>query len=425
MKYDFRDINNSMMYDTCKVMYVTGPHPIFNNIVVDRLRESCKGEIEGFDEEDMSSFMEEFTMSKYNSTSVNNSMSFDEFMAAVKVPPVTGKWFCSADYKFLTKKQKDTLSRYYKKPIEHGVLVINISEWRDYKDLLRNRAITQNKDNHIIQLSFPSRDVLKDIVTKLFKDRGVTVAEQAVELFIMRMSRAYDEYQDTIDNICNSVGEKANISYADMVLHLKGIENYILDDFISELMKPMKSKKVVTRRKIYKMLNALMSDMGARAIVNKIKFKLDDLIEMRIQINNGNIPVMVRYNVEKIKGRIGEESRLNKLSDYSFKRYAYIASKTSLRDWYYMKLILSNIKNSWSEEESERALLSLIHRYVISTDRLMNSIGVKNTLKEGLTDLNSIFYNPYIRRVGGSIEMDGHYVNFNTGEITDNNIGGI
>lgn len=425
MKYNFSDINYSMMYDTCRVMFVTGAYPMFNNIVVDRLRESCKGEIEGFDEDDMKTFMEEFTMSKHNRNSSNNSMSFNEFMSVVKVPPVTGKWFCSTDYKFLTKKQRDTLSRYYKKPIEHGVLVVNITEWKDYREYLKNRYITQNKNTHIIQLSFPSRDILKDLVSKRFKDRGITVAEQAVELFVMRMSRAYDDYQDTIDGICNKIGEKGNIAYPDMVEHLKGVENYILDDFISELMNPMKSKKVVKRRRIYKMLNALMSDIGARAIVNKIKYKLDDLIEMRIQINNGNIPVMVRYNVEKIKGRLDEENRLNKLSDYSFKRYAYIASKTSLKDWYYMKLILSNLKNSWSEEENERVLLSLVHRYVMSTDRLMNNIGVKNTLKESLVELNGVFYNPYIKRIGNSIEKDGQYIDVITGEITDNNIGGV
>jgi len=418
LKYRFNDIYDKMMYETGNVIFVTGQYPIFNNIVIDRVRENCKGDIEDFDESTIDAFVGEFAASQHEDNS-SNSLSFDEFISVVKVPPVTGRWFCHVDYSFLTKKQRDILSRYYRKPSDNGVLVISIAEWRDYRQFLNNRAITQNRNTHIIQLSFPNRAMLKELVTMFFKERGVKVAEQAVELFIMRMSNAYEDYQDTIDNICNLMGNKGEIGYSDMVEKLRGIENYVIDDFIAELMNPMKSKKIVKRRRIYKMLNALISDMGAKAIVSKIKYKLDDLIEMRIQINNGNIPVMVRYNVEKIKGRLDEENRLNKLSDYAFKRYAYLASQTSLRDWYYMKLILSNVKNSWSEEQNQKALLALVHRYVLSTDRLMNDIGVKNTLEEGLVALNGVFYNPYIKRTGNSIEKDGIYVNVKSGEIME------
>ena len=416
MKYRFQDIDNTQMYGSCRVIFVAGQYPIFNNIVIDKIREQCKGDIEGLDQETVEKFISEFTGSSYES---NASLDFKEFIDVVKVPPVSGKWFCNVDYSFLTKKQKDLLSRYYKKPSENGILVVTMTDWKDYRFFLNNRGVTGNKYTHIIQLSFPSRSTLKTLVVSFFKERKVNVSEQAAELFIMRMSNAYNEYDDTIDKICVGIKEWDTISYADMVSSLKGVENYVLDDLLERLTVPIKSKKVVGRRKIYKMLNAVISDMGAKVIVNKLKYKLDDLIEMRIQINNGNIPVMVKYSIEKVKGRLGEDSRLQKLSDYAFKRYAYLASQTSLKDWYFMKLILSNIKNSWSEAENERALLALVHRSTMSNDRLVNDIGIKNTLEEGLTRLNGIFYDESIQRIDSTIMVDNHRIDYTTGEIED------
>jgi len=398
MRYGFNDIYNNSMYETGYVIYIAGPYPIFNNIVIDTVRERCKGSLEEIDKQALEEFVSEFATSKYEDN-YRGLLSFDEFINVVKTPPVNGKWFCHVDYSYMTKKQKEALSRYYKKPLENGVLVVSIHEWKNYREIVKSKVISQHKNTHVIQLSFPNRSMLKTLVSNQFKERGVKVAEQAVELFIMRMSNAYDQYQDVIDNICNSMGNTGELSYSDMAIKMRGIENYVLDDFIAELTKPMNSKKVVKKRRIYKMLNALVSDSSAREVVNKLRYKIDDLIEMRIHINNGNIPVLVRYSVEKVKGRIGEDSRVYKLSDYAFKRYAYLASLTSLKDWYYMKLILSNVQQSWNEAQNMKALLALIHRHVISTDRLMNDIGVKNTLDENLVALNSVFYNPYIKRV--------------------------
>ena len=418
MKYRFQDIDNNQIYDTGRVILIAGQYPIFNNIVIDRVKEKCKGDIEDLDQEAIDKFVSEFTGGGYE-VSGNTSLDFNEFMDVAKVPPVNGKWFCNVDYGFLTKKQRDTLTRYYKKPSENGVLVITMTDWKDYKLFLNNRAVTGNNFTHIIQLSFPNRATLKPLVSSFFKKRGINVSEQASELFIMRMSNAYNSYGETIDKICMNIPSGATIAYSDMVESLKGIENYVLDDLITQLLVPIKSKKVVTNRKIYKMLNAIISDMGAKAIVNKIKYKLDDLIEMRIQINNGNIPVMVRYNIEKVKGRLHEENRLQKLSDYAFKRYAYIASQTSLKDWYFMKLILSNVKVSWSEEENFKVLMALVHRGTMSNDRLMNDIGVKNTLEENLVRLNSIFYDDSIKMVDNILELDGGKVDYSTGEIIE------
>lgn len=416
MKYRFSDIDNKQMYDNGRVILIAGQYPIFNNIVIDKVRNSCKGDMQNFDEEAIDKFISEFNGGGYE-ISNNTSLDFNEFMDVVKVPPVNGKWFCNIDYSFLTKKQKETLTRYYKKPSEHGVLVVTMEDWKDYKFFINNRAITGNNFTHLIQLSYPSRATLKELVIGFFKKRRVTVSEQGAELFIMRMSNAYNDYADTMDKVCIGKKEYEAISYADMIDSLKGVENYVLDDLLEQLMVPIKSKKVVLRRKIYKMLNAIVSDMGAKAIVNKIKYKLDDLIEMRIQINAGNIPVMVRYNIEKVKGRLDDENRLNKLSDYAFKRYAYLASQTSLKDWYFMKLILSNVKNSWSEVENERVLLSLVHRSTMSTDRLMNNIGIKNTLEENLMRLNCIFYDDSIRRIGSTIGVGDDRIDYTTGEI--------
>ncbi len=389
MKYRFSDINNDGMYETARVMFITGPYSLFNNIVSDRLRTMCKGTLDTTTgNEDL---MAEFNMSSFDSDTVANSIDFQTFLDVVKMPAVTGKWFCSVDYKMLTKKQRETLERYMKKPNANGVLVITMLEYQDYKTFVRNRAITAHQYTHIIQLSFPYRNILKEIIKKMINDRGVTVADKAVELFLLRMSSNYDEYEQVLDSVCKH-RKGTEMTYKDMVESMKGIENYVLDDFLQQLVVPIKSRKIATNRKIYKMLDALVSDVGARDLVMKIRYKIDDLIEMRIAINRGLIPIRIGFSVTEAKDRLEEDNKLKKLNDYTFRRYAELASKTSLRDWVFMKMILSNVKQVWNSNEFERVLHCLIHRSLLSTSRLTNDIGISNIIEEQLYDVNSIFF---------------------------------
>ena len=81
-----------------------------------------------------------------------------------------------------------------------------------------------------------------------------------------------------------------------------------------------------------------------------------------------------------------------------------MASRTSLRDWEYMKLILSKAieNNRMSEDEMDakcqKALYELSTRSVLKADRLNNIICVDNILTKKLDNINKIIYKEQPRR---------------------------
>lgn len=388
MKYSFKDIDNEGMLTSTAMMFIAGPYSIFNNMINDKLREMCKGSINL--SEDTTDLMDEFSVSD-NDDTISNSLDFGEFMEVVKVPAVTGKWFCSVDFSVLSKRHKDVLDRYYKRPNKNGVLVVTIQDFADYKMFLRNRILGSALNSHLIQLSFPNRTTLVNLVTKFMGDRGVTVAQKAAELFVMRMSASYDEYAETIDNVClNRKGQ--TLTYPDMIESLKGIDNYILEDFLIQLTVPMKSHKIVSSRKIYKMEAAMLEEFGERQLVNKLRYKVEDMIDMRMLINKGIVPIRVKYSVPESKRRMGEEHRLNKLSDFAFKKLASVACRTSLKDWMFIKMILNSADSKWSDTEYERIVHILVNRSVFCESRIMNDIGITDIVSEGLFEVNKMQY---------------------------------
>lgn len=387
MKFTFSDINNDKLYEKCRVLFITGEYSIFNNLVEDKIRDICRGEEEGA--EISEELLEEFGGA--DELGKINDMELETFLEAVRIPPLNGKWFTSLDYKFLTKKQREKLMAYIKRPNDNGILVIKINEYKDYRELLYNKIIANSEETHLIQLQFPNREGLKEIVYKKLREKQVELPERAVDIFVMRMGINYDEYEETLDYICLD-REGTHISISEFNQIMKGIENYDIDDFIEFLLRPMNSKKISSNRKIYRMVESIISDIGARSAVYKIRRKIDSLIDFRILINSGIIPINVKYSVAEAKERIGEDHKLYKINDYSFRRNAKLASKTSLKDLVYIKMILSNIDVKWDEKEYEKALFSVIHRSTLSPERLINDIGISNTLKKELFDINGIFY---------------------------------
>lgn len=386
MIFRFGDINNNDMIDTASVLFVVGQHSIFNNIVIDKVKKACRGDID----------TEDFTSDLYDEFFINDRSSsygyldFNEYLDVVKMTSMSGKWLCIVDYKMLTKKQRERLTRYMKTPNNNGKLLVYSQEYVDYKELLRNKVLSAHPNSHLIQLQFPNRSVLKLLVQGMFLDRGVRVPEKAIELFIMRMGNNYEQYDATIDSICQE-RENTNLSYKEFSEAMRGIENYVLDDFIEQLLKPIKSTKISTNRKVYRMLDSIIQDIGVRATVNKVKYKLDELIEIRILINKGIIPINIKYSVKESKERVGEKSKAYKMNDYHFRKVAELASRTSLRDLVFMKMILSNIKSSWDEKEYYKALLALVHRAAFSNNRLINDLGIVNIIDEELMRINMAF----------------------------------
>ncbi len=140
------------------------------------------------------------------------------------------------------------------------------------------------------------------------------------------------------------------------------------------------------------MISALSQEFGPEKLVSKITYKIDDYIEFRIAINSGAIPIKVKYSVDEAKKRLGEESRLSKLSDFQFRRMSYIASQTSLKDWTYMRLILHNVTLKYKAESYEKVLYSLVNRSNLSEFRLNNDIGLKNSISPDLDRLDNTVY---------------------------------
>ena len=402
MKFSFKDITNKEVYDTARVLFVLGPYNIFNNIAIDEVKDLCKpsfssrqyhstGMLKDFGEEDA----EEITIS--------NVVDFNTFTTVLSTISLGGTWFCSVDYTFLTKKQKSWLDNYIRSPSDNGKLVIYCHEYMDYRALLKSKVLQNSLNAHILQLSFPYKQALDTVVQMLFKQRGVSIEPRATELFIMRMSNSYDDYEEVIDKIISesvprdysdkqSPNWKYTITYDDAFSAMKGIENFVLDDFIERLLIPLSSDKASGRSKIYRMLSALVDELGPQQLVNKIKYKIDDYIEFRLAINSGIIPIKAKFSAVDAKNRLGEENRLSKFSDYTFRRMASIAGQTSLRDWIYMKMILSQASARKGKESYERALYSLINRSVLTESRLNNDIGIENVMNIDITNLDKIAY---------------------------------
>lgn len=393
MVYKFKDIESDIYKDT-SVLFLCSQYNIFNRIVSDRVKEITRGEIKVVD----SSLLEEFGVSDGQDVS-SNILDFDEYMEAVRVPPVSGRWYCNVDYKLLSKKQRDRLDIYYKNASINGVLVVVLTDYRDYKRYLKDKLISSKSDVNIMQLNYPNKQVLKGIVKGLYKERGLLVDDKGIELFIMRLSSSYDDYIEVIDKVevgikggGNNKDRLINVTYDMMLEQLKGIENYVIDDFIKQLTVPMEGEKIRVTRRIYKMEGALLREYGAKGLIKKLKYKIDDIIEMRLVINRGIVPIRVKYSVLEARDRLDENSRLNKLTDLSFRRVADVASRTSLQDWLYIKLLLNIVGNRSSEIECERVIHTVVNRSVYSKERLLNDLGVGDIIKEGLYEVNRYGY---------------------------------
>lgn len=386
MKYTFMDILEAKIFEETRVMFVTGPYNIFNNMVTDELKSRCRPDVEiEIDDETLSLF----GIEKDETSDISNKVDFDTFMEVNSVANVNGKWFCRVDLKSLSKKQKDALNNYIKSPTDNGVLVVTANDYKDYAFYLKSKLIANSKSTNLIQLSWPNKRILEQIVIALFNERKIEINVSSAKFFILRMSNSYDDYEETIDKIAQNVPE-GKLEYNDLQEQMKGIENYVIEDFIELLLEPLSNDKT-TSKKIYKMMTALMDEFGARKLVSSIIAVARESIEFRQFINDGYIPINIHYSFKEVQKSIGDKSSISKLSEFQFRKKAKLASKTSLLDWQYIILILSNI-NKFSDESYERALYTLASRSVLSESRLNNDIGVENILMGDIFSINNTKY---------------------------------
>lgn len=376
MKYAFKNILEEDLYKSGLCVFVTGPYSIFNNIVSDKFKDMASSKEEFHVDPEL---LTEFGITNVAETKPNTSVDIDTFRDVINIANIHGKWYCKASWETMNKKQREYVMEYMKSPNSNGYLIVVIEKYADYRFFLKHRLLANSKESHLIQLSFPNRAVLKDIVIERFRRRGATISVEAAELFVMRMSASYEDYERITEKVLTMFS--GEITQKDMEKALKGVENYIIEDFIEFLLKPLSGSEIQKNRKIYKMYGALVREMGAEEVISKIRYRVDELIEFRVAINRGIIPIQVRFSVEEAKQRLGEEHKLFKVPDFKFRKLAYIASQTSLTDWFYMQTILTKAGNGRyrmrDKEEYERLLYTLVHRSVLNAHRIKKGIGLE------------------------------------------------
>lgn len=390
MRYTFKEFDSLDLFSKdLRVLFVTGNYAMFNNMVCDRVRNICKGEAIKFDEK----LLEEFgiKIDESSTAQVNNNLDLNSFISTVGTVPYSGKWYCSVPIGTLTKKQKDWLKNYIKNPSDNGILVLQSMEYKEFSEYLKDKVINQSKYVHIIQLSFPDRLTLAKIVESKFKDRGIFIDKPEIETFIFRMSNAYDDYDAIIDKICSTLEVGHKLTKKDLLDGLHGINNCVLDDFIERLLIPFKTDTPSNRKLIFHMLGALMEEYGAQDLCKRLIKQIDMYILFRQEINKGNIPILVKYSLVEAKKRIGEDSALNKVSDFRFKRLAFIASRTSLRDWVYMKMILEST-TYYNPRSYEEALYRLTVRSILNSNMLNYDIKIGSIRNQEMIKIDSINY---------------------------------
>ena len=373
MKYTFNDILNQEIYDNTYVLFVFGKYPWFNDMVIDTMKSLVVGEES---ESENSEYTDEFgftnTKTDFGATT---SVDFDTFIEVVNVANINGKWICKCDYTGFNTKQKEKLSAYIKDPSDNGVLIVECTDWFKYKDMTNNKIIRMSNRVNLFEMNFPSRNILKTIVSQAFIEKGVELDNSAIDLFLMKMGRAYDKFEETISLVVdiheNRVEElkrhmegvesseplNLEVTSKELKSYMRNIEYFDIEDFVEELVNPNFTPKM-GNKKIIKMMAHLIEENGAKSLLYKTLKLINEYIEYRILINTGYIPIGINYFYNDVINGLPEEIKKDyeKKSEWKFRRQADIASRTSLRDWEYMKIILNkpleNMRISDSEMEA-------------------------------------------------------------------------
>lgn len=426
MKYSFKEILDAEIYESTRVMFVLGKYTWFNNMVCDTLKSMC---INNENEFNASIGIEdEFNIKDSDANeSAYNSVDFATFMEVIGVPSINGKWYCRAEFSTLNKKQKETLFKYIKEPSDNGILIITSDDWLQYKDILKNKILLFSKVSNIMQLGFPNKQILKGIVAQSFSEKGIEIESSAVDFFIMRMSSAYDKYEEQINSIID-IHKSSVLTSKDLKVYMKGIENFIIDDFVGELLKPMVSDKT-NSKKVLKIMMTLEDELGAKNLVYQLLKKIEEYIEFRLLINTGYIPIGINYFYKDIIKSLPDPKKYEKMNEWVFRKRAETASLTSLRDWEYMKLILNkaieNIEITDAELniKCQKALYELSTRSVLTPDRINNIIGIDNILRKKLKELDMVVYSEedleHIEEIKQSSEIDENDDIYNNEENID------
>lgn len=387
MKYKFRDILNQEIYENSGFLFVASPNYVFINMIIDTVLSIANNN--EFMEYNTNRIDEEFGIS----TDVNysgNTVDIDTFRKVVYSPSINGKWVCICDYKTLSKKQKSYIEMYSRYPSELGIMLIYSTDYKDYKRYLKDLVLNTSKRANILDLNYVHDKTLKEIVRSMFAQKGKSIEVNALNYFIVKVGRTYDEIENMMDNVIEETAQQ-RISIVEVKRALKKVENFTIDDFMVAITQPISNDKT-NNKKVYRMMVAMIELYGLDGLVRKMMYEINILIEFRMYINKGIIPVSIRYIYNDCIKEIGQKSRISKYSENTFRRKALIAAQTSIRDLVYIKMILNKAINSYNETVMYRAVYDIVTRTVLLPSRVDNIIGIKNIIDAERNKIDNIKY---------------------------------
>lgn len=377
MQLPFSELYKDTILES-QILIICGQHTTFNKIAVDRLKNKCK--IECFKQLGIPLNSDQMTLQ-----SLGNAIDFDTFMSYHSVPPFIGRWFCYADVGTLTQKQLEFVFAYLQSPSKYGTLVLEATSYMQYKEFLSNRLLKTEKYCHVLKLSYPNKSVLKEII--LNQLQGINIADKALDLFILRMGEAYDEYQIVLDRIKSL--NLTTISYDDMKKALTGIEHYNTEDFLRVVLKPPRTAKS-SKKKALNMMYVLIGDMGAHALLTSISNSINQLLELRTYVNKGYIPGTVKFDLDEFKAKLDDTSYFKKMNNYSLGKKLNLAFMTSQRDLLFMKMIImQGLVDDCNT--CEKTLYVLLTRALLVSEQLSQYLTYKELDLDLLPQVNSIF----------------------------------
>lgn len=398
MRYGINDMFNPEIYENMRVAFCLGRHDLFINLVSDTLRDGSISDMGRMimdmpDSEDM----KEFGVADDNVLS-SMMVNIDTFFSVVDISNMYGKWFCRADLSILRAGQKEKIEKYIRSPSENGILVITSNDFKDYSKYLKNRALLNSRYSHIIQLDFPNKSVLKNVAMMLFEDKHLKVTNAALEMFVLRMNREYDKYEEVIDMVHMTHDSDEVVDQGLMKDYLEGIEYFGVDDLMSELVKPL-ANDMTNNKKVFRMLSSLLEQYkDAEKLANEIERRISEFIDFRIMINRGYIPIGINYFVSDSKKYIDEESKYQKMGDIQFRKKADMSSRTSIRDWEFIDQVLNRALETGFHNTAERrracekALYFMVTRSTITAHRIYDHLGICRTLHSGIEELDRVVY---------------------------------
>ena len=361
MLYNFKDVEKA---GKLNVVLIYSKYAVFENYAVDIAKQDIKDEITrrlGVEGED-----------------IGNNIDFREFIANISVPFMFGRWYCDTTYKELNKSDRDKCFNYIKNTSKNGRLVVRLGDYRDYMELSRMVSIKNNENAGIFNLSYPSKKDLRDYIAKSADDLRWT--DEGIREFQLRLADKYNEYNTCFDKIrimkVNRVTDKV-VKEA-----LAGIENYMFDTLLVNILK-MRQKRGI--QKTFKIYRSIKEELGAVTILNRIESEINKITTARMLLNDGYVPGTLPYNANDCITRITKQEEkigiykddLEKitLKEFSFKRYIRLATMITLRDAIMMKTIIKRFRlsNSYMTEiAAERCIFTLVCRGELS------EIGIKN-----------------------------------------------